>query len=267
MRKTRLALLTATLMLMTVLGAAPALADASVSWDSGPNGYFVDLGENQIETLAVPYPAGSACTAVVTVTNNPDSVHPGHNLNVYLGAIGGLLVVQVEGFEDGPGSPTGGSGEFLATGGDLLVSIERTDPGRMSRKTSSSMTLTVTCDPPDNGGGEGCTPGYWKQPHHFDSWVATGFSPDQDFDDVFELTPGTTGDWTLLDGVSAKGGKQNALARHGVAALLNSSNPGVSYEFSSAEVIAKVQAAFDTENWNFYKDQLEYENEMGCPLN
>jgi len=29
--------------------------------------------------------------------------------------------------------------------------------------------------------GEWCSPGYWRQPHHLDSWVATGYSPDDLF--------------------------------------------------------------------------------------
>ena len=34
------------------------------------------------------------------------------------------------------------------------------------------------------GGGEGCTPGYWKQPHHFFAWTAP-YTPDTLFCDVF----------------------------------------------------------------------------------
>jgi hypothetical protein len=117
---------------------------------------------------------------------------------------------------------------------------------------------------PEDGGGQGCTPGYWKQEHHFDSWVSTGYAPGDSFDDTFGVESSFD---TLLDGVAAKGGQENALARHAVAALLNAGSPGVSYEFSTADVIAKVQAAYDTEDWNFYKDMLEYQNEMGCPLN
>lgn len=259
MKRFRLALLMAALMLTTVLGAAPALADtSSVDWNFS-GGMLLALGDNEIATLALADPAGSECELVLEVTNNPGSIHPGHTLFVYEGALGGTVLAAIPGFEDQPGTMTA-SASFVSTGETLFVSIFRTD----DRKTSSSGILTVTCEPPDNGGGEGCTPGYWKQPHHFDSWVATGYAPTDSFDAVF----GVDSDFgTLLDGVSAKGGQDNALARHAVAALLNSSNPDVSYEFSSAEVIALVQEAFATGNWNFYKDQLEYENEMGCPLN
>jgi hypothetical protein len=44
---------------------------------------------------------------------------------------------------------------------------------------------------PTTGGGQGCTPGYWKQPHHFHSWV--GYTPGQLFSSVFvNAFPGKT---------------------------------------------------------------------------
>jgi len=97
-------------------------------------------------------------------------------------------------------------------------------------------------------GGEGCTPGFWKQSQHFGHWPA-GRSPGDDYETIFgvditikvnnmqETTP------TLLQALQAQGGAQNALARHSVAALLNAET-SVSFLFSSAQVIALVQDAF-----------------------
>ena len=115
----------------------------------------------------------------------------------------------------------------------------------------------------DNGGGEGCTPGFWKQSQHLDSWV--GYSPDESYDVVFGVT--SSKDWTLLEAAAAKGGGEKALARHATAALLNSANPDVDYEYSTAEVIALVQDAYATGDFEGAKDTLEYQNELGCPLN
>ncbi|WP_420628611.1 DUF7507 domain-containing protein [Candidatus Leptofilum sp.] len=115
--------------------------------------------------------------------------------------------------------------------------------------------------PPPPGGGDGCTPGYWKQDQHFDSWV--GYSPSDSFDAIFGVSYGGT----LLEGADAKGGKENALARHAVAALLNSTNPDVDYLYSTAEVISMVQDAFASGEFNDTKDLFEEQNEMGCPLN
>ena len=115
--------------------------------------------------------------------------------------------------------------------------------------------------PPPPPGGEGCTPGYWKQSHHFDSWV--GYTPGQSFEAVFGRdVPGTP---TLLNALSTGGGGLNALMRHTTAALLNSK--AVSYGMTTAQVIAAFQAAFDSGNYTAQKDAFEALNESGCPLN
>lgn len=129
---------------------------------------------------------------------------------------------------------------------------------------------TVTCGevpppppPPPPGGGQGCTPGYWRQDHHYDSWV--GFSPNQDFEAVFGVNASFDPD-SLGVAVQLGGGGEFALARHAVAALLNSSNSGVSYTYSTAQVIAMVQQAYATGNFERIKNLFAAQNEMGCPL-
>jgi hypothetical protein len=79
------------------------------------------------------------------------------------------------------------------------------------------------CEPPPCGG---CTPGYWKQEHHFDSWEATGFAPSDTLSDAFgcELP-----DKTLIKALKAKGGHEKAFMRHAVAALLNAAHPDMAY--------------------------------------
>ena len=128
------------------------------------------------------------------------------------------------------------------------------------------------CTCPDLG-DEGCTPGYWKQEQHFDSWP-TDYDPRVyvvTFYDVFEKTitimwsekgkPFPVENPTLLQALEANGGGDSELARHGVAALLSALNPDVAYPLSAAEVIAEVQAEYpDTAKLVRY-------NELGCPLN
>jgi hypothetical protein len=123
-------------------------------------------------------------------------------------------------------------------------------------------------------GNEGCTPGYWKQEQHFDSW--TTYIPSTPFFDVFERAieikwsekgkPEDTANPTLLQALQANGGGINALARHAVAALLNADNPGVEFAFTTSEVIALFQAAFDSGDLESTKEMLEEANEAGCPL-
>lgn len=125
--------------------------------------------------------------------------------------------------------------------------------------------IRIQWDVPDDGGGEGCTPGYWKQPHHFDSW--TGYSPGDSFDTVFGGAP-VDYNKTLLEALEQGGGQEKALGRHAVAALLNASSPDVSYEYTASEVIDLVRDAWSgAEDIEYVKDLFEAENEAGCPLN
>jgi hypothetical protein len=123
--------------------------------------------------------------------------------------------------------------------------------------------------------GEGCTPGYWRQKQHFDSWV--GFEPTDLFSDVFGETitirfgkkRRTIEDPTLRQALKAKGGGINALARHTVAALLNASSPDVSYDLSVDDVIDEFKDVYPgtKEEYNNLKNYFEGFNEQGCPLN
>jgi hypothetical protein len=156
--------------------------------------------------------------------------------------------------------------------GDLTVSLRPGETGGKIVRRKSSIVLTlvlitlfgmVAIPTASACGGEGCTPGYWRQVQHFDAWEATGYEPVDSFDAVFGVDSSFG---TLLDGVKAKGGGEKALARHAVAALLNASSPYVSYEYSPAQVIALVQGAYACGNFEAIKDLLEYQNELGCNL-
>lgn len=123
-----------------------------------------------------------------------------------------------------------------------------------------SLAITV----PAGACTQGCTPGYWKQPHHFDSWVATGYKTGDYFDVVFGLQ-GVAPHITLLEALNKRGGGVNALMRHAVAALLNAAHPDVAY-LEEEDVIRSVWESYP---WNpeGIKDWLEGFNELGCPLN
>jgi hypothetical protein len=64
-----------------------------------------------------------------------------------------------------------------------------------------------------------------------------------------------------------RGGGENALARHAVAALLNASSPDVDYYTDVAGVIALVQEAYATGEFESAKDLLDLQNNLGCPIN
>jgi hypothetical protein len=131
---------------------------------------------------------------------------------------------------------------------------------------------------------DGCTPGYWKQPQHWDSWV--GYEPTQllcstdSNGGVFDCPEGDLElkngllleEATLLDALKAGGGGLNAFLRHAVAALLNGSAIGCDFN-GDGGVTAMVNALFDTESFTAgseamesLKDVFEAENDGVCPL-
>lgn len=174
-------------------------------------------------------------------------------------------------FLGAPGTiyPTGGFQRQLAlAGGDFV--IEHVDRRTVTIKVSLSSHLdqvrVITEGERPPTGGEGCTPGYWKQPHHFDSWV--GYTPDQSFESVFGRDA-YSGDPSLAAALGFGGGGVKALGRQAVAALLSASSPDVSYAYSTAEVIAMYQAAFDggAAAIEATKDAFDAANNEGCPLN
>ena len=159
---------------------------------------------------------------------------------------------------------------FLASGESVMYTC--TAPGvMMSFVNEACVTgerngVTVEdCDPSTveiEGGGQGCTPGFWKQTQHFDSWTAP-LTPDTLFSDVFEdAFPGKT----LLDVLEQGGGGLRALGRHTVAALLNAASPGVSYDLSVNDIIEGFNDVFPGGDYEDLKDLFEGFNEQGCPL-
>jgi hypothetical protein len=115
-------------------------------------------------------------------------------------------------------------------------------------------------------GGEGCTPGYWKQKQHFDSWV--GYSPTQTFTSAFGRA--AFGNKKLKDVLGFGDGGLKALGRQAVAALLNATSPGVDYQYTSTQVISMFQQAFDSGNATLIestKNLFDQANNRGCDLN
>lgn len=132
------------------------------------------------------------------------------------------------------------------------------------RDSAGVTDMELSCPPAPPGGGEGCTPGYWKQDQHFDSWTSP-YDPSDAFNAHFENAfPGMT----LRDVLKQGGGGLKALGRHTVAALLNSASGGVDYAYSSATVIASFNAVYPGTKVDYLtlKDTFAAENESGCPL-
>jgi hypothetical protein len=113
------------------------------------------------------------------------------------------------------------------------------------------------CCPVEYPGGEGCTPGFWKNngdKHGASAWCDS-FSPSMKISDVFFLNEplvirgkgkSTITDPTLLQALDANGGGVNAMIRHGIAAMLNACSPCVQYPINSPlQVIFMIEDALN----------------------
>jgi hypothetical protein len=194
---------------------------------------------------------------------NPLSVQPGVQFN---NVTGGTLTVAVPYPTDTDTWPG-----FVEATNERSIGLTAfavvTSSGANTKLTSGKWWVRCAPPPPpppDEGEAGGCTPGYWKQPHHLDSWV--GYLPTNSFNTVFGVTASFNPS-TLLDALWLGGGGQRALARHAVAALLNAARTDYSYTFTQAEIIAGVQSAFASGDYEPFKDLLDRANNTGCPLN
>ena len=103
--------------------------------------------------------------------------------------------------------------------------------------------------PPPPVGGQGCSPGYWKN-HNFPA----GFTKGQLFSSVFENAfPGQS----LQTVLSTGGGGLTALGRHTVSAYFNAVALGTNYELTPAQVVARFNAVFPGGNYDGLKAEFE----------
>jgi hypothetical protein len=128
-------------------------------------------------------------------------------------------------------------------------------------------------------GAEGCTPGYWKQEQHFDSYPEGLGAESTTFGDLFSACSswdfnaqkpesGNICDMTLVEALSLGGGGANALARHATAAYLNAASGMVAYHYTTGEIVNMVNAAIESGEYEGAKNDLAYWNEeTPCPLN
>lgn len=150
--------------------------------------------------------------------------------------------------------------QALSEGGDRPASLSW---------IAASLTIR---NPPSSGGGEGCTPGYWK--NHLSAWPAP-YAPGQELGTVFSPTGlGTLESKTLYNALKFGGGstltaKKQNLLRIGVASLLNSAHSDVSFGMTPAQVIAAINAALESDDpatIEALQSDLDQQNNAGCPL-
>jgi hypothetical protein len=260
----------------TVTGVAPDLTQMT---DQDPAHYFGTVNAAlQVETALngqdadIPkgpeVPAGSVLSFTYVVKNTGDV------------ALTGVQVTDSKGVAVScPKSALQPGESMTCTGSGVAIEGQYSAVGTATGKSACADPVSDS-DPVHYrgkplGGGEGCTPGYWK--NHTESWPPTGYSPNQPVDRVFtqvNVHYPDLGNATLLEALGFGGGPGNEgaakiLLRASVAALLNATHPGVSYPRTAAEVVDSVNAALlqSRDAMLALATALDADNNLGCPLN
>jgi hypothetical protein len=111
----------------------------------------------------------------------------------------------------------------------------------------ATASVKLTCQ-----GLFGCTPGFWKQEHHFGHWLPTGYLPSDTIDSV-PFEPSNYGSSTLVEALDFPGGggvagAQRILLRAAVASLLNFAHPDVNYAVPTLPAIQSEDDLIDAVN-------------------
>ena len=174
---------------------------------------------------------------------------------------------------DGPWSVNGHVGPITGQNQSIWEPVDWTVNQLVINSGNDSGGVDFCIDP-GTGGGEGCTPGYWK--NHEAAWPPTGYSRSQTLQSVFDVPDALGYDsTTLLQALEFGGGKgvsggARILLRAAVASLLNAAHGGVSFGLSTADVISQVNAALatgDRDTMISLGGTLDNLNNGGCPLN
>ncbi|MDR7511177.1 MAG: hypothetical protein QN147_04030 [Armatimonadota bacterium] len=120
----------------------------------------------------------------------------------------------------------------------------------------------------------GCTPGFWK--NNTQAWGPTGYAPGATLGSVFTFPAGFSsfGSATFLQALGYGGGAgldgaARIMLRAAVAALLNAAHPGVSYAYSTSQIVGAVNTALASnsrETILTLATNLDTANNQGCPL-
>jgi hypothetical protein len=160
---------------------------------------------------------------------------------------------------------------ILALGGFTLAAVISGvgfASGETTTSTDTTPTTTVTPPPPPPPpGGEGCTPGFWKNlKQHGEFWT---LDPDAPVSSIFSAATGASGSQSLIEALENGGAGVDALLRQAVAAVLSARAPAVDYPFTEAEIVALVNAAIaggDADVIEDLKDELDAANNLGSDI-
>ncbi len=223
---------------------------------SGINGVEVCLLDDSGATVA--------CTTTQEVTIGGELVGGYYEFTGLCADDYTVVVATPDGFVPAP-SFAGSDTASDSNGSPAGVSL----PGDESTDTTIDFGYCTSM-----GGGEGCTPGYWK--NHEEDWV--GYETDDRLGDVFTEVRAYGGykNLTLLEALQTGPEPGNVLLqsvrnlmRIATASLLSAAHGDVDFGATPAMVIAQVNAALATANATTIqnlKNDLDRQNNSGCPL-
>jgi len=163
------------------------------------------------------------------------------------------------------------NGEGFCPGPGEIMAVLIDNDGNLIYNVQRSILEIVLSD------YEGCTPGFWKNPKHFEHWV--NYHPLNTVGNVFNVPDELSCSGYLssqfliralyFGGGSGVFGGAKLLLHHAVAALLNAAHPDVSYFLTEGEIITAVNnalASLDRDTMLNLKDTLDYNNNLCSDL-
>ena len=191
---------------------------------------------------------------------------------------GSLVVFNIN--ATGSGTITGGGAgtvtdaqnkDYEVTPGTYSVSETSTSGWNETSNTCNGVVVgpgeTKTCVITNTFVAQYCSPGYWRQDQHFDSYV--GYAPTDPANTVFGVS--VFGNKTLVEVLSTGGGGLDAYGRKAVGALLNASS--LNSGLTPTQVISAVQATIagaptgKAANNYYGGANPEFTAPENCPLN
>ena len=159
---------------LTPIAGALYRNQGSVTWTNAGNGGVGDPGTTQTwETLWVPFTLPDP-----TVTETDDAAALADLLTCPAGftctpssgswSLTGTRVIEYSVAVTNVSAPCAHTAWARNT-----ATLTENDSGQQDADSAAVTITTPDCTPPPSF--QGCTPGYWKQPHHFGNWV--GYVP------------------------------------------------------------------------------------------
>jgi len=257
-----------------------------VSSNCGDEAVVISKATPSIATVAVPTtgPVGIVIMDTATVSGgfNPTGTVTFKLYGPGDSTCSGASLVSGAGFVNVPLSGLSASSAGFQTTAAGIYNWVATYNGDANNIAVTSKCGDEAVDITKPLGGQGCTPGFWKNPKHFALWV--GITPTQTVGSLFTIQPtfadGSSGsvpaNSTMAQGLAFQGGSSlngasQILLRAAIAGVLNANNPNVSYSMTASQIVSSVNAALASNDRNTILNlasQIDSANngQAGCPL-